>query len=1004
MQRSIIPAHKILLNSVNTRLLYKPIEFLLKSPLLSIVFCICTANWQLLFGLRSIKWDSENYWHPWRYFISECYNNGIVPLWNPYTQAGYPVHGDLQGPAYSIDAILSSFLFNGSVYSINIIYLAYLIFGAYGFYKLSLFVVQNSVSRKEGSPVALSSIGPLLAGIIYSLSGFVTAHGHNLYIVISISLVPWLIYYFFKITNGGKLPDSFKLAIILFFQVTAGNPSFLIVLFYFFTIVFVAHLVIQLKKKEYKRIKDSLLYFAIAAITAVVLCAPVIVNVALIFKDTTRGNGLSVDWAGLENSPLSSIFSFATPLLGFENFVDINIRQPLISYYIGLLSVPLAILGFIKFRSFWLNCLGVFALIGFFVSLGLDTPLFKFLRGHLPFFNVFRMPKLMFIYDVIYLLILFACACCYIKEKQEVKKKFVRFSIIGLVFFSVFSLVYFQYVFPKEEVTKLDTSSVIDVFRTSSQVQKVLASTIIAAFILIVLYVISKGKRSANLLFFLLLLDVGIHYNITAIVRVFSEVKLSFKENYISNLPLGFPVPDNNSPKSARFAGGVLQSFWMNSNIYIKQPEYSNNNSFALSNYALLEEQHKPEFEYLISKPTAFLVDSVSTKLEADLSKINRQIGIVSQQDVQQFTFLQKSTSDTIICSTFVPQKIVYTVSNKNPIGFLLQQNYNSLWKIKLNGKLIEPTIAYYAFPLISLPAGKNSIEFTYEVPYFYLFFCVSLGLFVILIFYLIIKKAKYKWTLLILTLALVSYCGLSFAIGRSNMKKGDAVIPVNKYPDAYTVLNSGGASPKLNSGFSAYCNFIEQEEVAKFISTLPSIKSEHLVISSYKAYFPPELNTFIENSYGKRITSENTGSYFTYVYKKDASKKQLLFEDKLPEDSSLYKGIELKKGNEWGPTLKFKVGDKKLKAYDVILVEADVETDHTEFTGLCLSIENNAISKKFTANLPLKPSSSKKRKLCVIYTLMEDTKKDDEIKVFVWNPNEKSILLHSMKVRVFRN
>ena len=189
---------------------------LTRSPLFIIVVLVCAANWQLLFCLKSLQWDIINFWYPWRYFIADCYNNGIIPLWDPYTQAGYPVHGDLQGPAYNPETIISSFLFNGSLCYINYLFIGYLILGAYGFYKLSTLFI-NLVSEKN--KIEFSYIAPLVTGIVYALSGYNTGFGHYLYITVSVGLIPWMYYYFIKILTKGSYFDASKLAVFVFMQV-----------------------------------------------------------------------------------------------------------------------------------------------------------------------------------------------------------------------------------------------------------------------------------------------------------------------------------------------------------------------------------------------------------------------------------------------------------------------------------------------------------------------------------------------------------------------------------------------------------------------------------------------------------------------------------------------------------------------------------------------------------------------------------------------------------------
>src|SRR3989344_2874549 len=200
-----------------------------RSPLAIISLFVSLANWQLLFGIRATQWDMINFWLPWRYYIAECYRNGIVPLWNPYSQAGYPIHGDLQGPAYSLEAIATSFLAPINVYFLNYLYIFYLVVGAYGLYKLILFFVDTLPNKEliETNGNVLSYVAAVV-GVVYGLCGYNAWHGHYLYITISACLIPWIYYYFFKILQQPHWPDAIKLALVIWWQITAGNPSFII--------------------------------------------------------------------------------------------------------------------------------------------------------------------------------------------------------------------------------------------------------------------------------------------------------------------------------------------------------------------------------------------------------------------------------------------------------------------------------------------------------------------------------------------------------------------------------------------------------------------------------------------------------------------------------------------------------------------------------------------------------------------------------------------------------
>jgi hypothetical protein len=426
-----------------------------QSPLFVIALLICAANWQLLLGFKSLHWDVLNFWHPWRYFIAECYTNGLVPQWDPYTQAGYPVHGDLQGPAYNPEAIISSFLFPINVYFFNYLFVAYLILGAWGFYKLSLLfnslVVPSSLVKEN-------MLGAAFTGLAYSLSGYTIGHGHYLYILISIALIPWIYYYFLKHLQSYSFSNSCKLSIFLFLQITAGNPSFLIVSVYILGGVWVVQTCLKIKHKEYGLIKQSMYGLGTTFLLVCAMALPVFINAYFILPETTRGHGIALSWAADERYALRNLFSFFTPLVSFERELHTEIQQPIFDSYLCIGTLFFSIVGLIKYRSNWIRLFGGIAVLAFFLSLGLRTPLFGWFFHILPLFNVFRMPRLIFIYSQMFLLLMASLGIHSLSKNVISFKWIVRYSLV-FVFFGACSVLYFRFLYSESGIYSVGHNS-----------------------------------------------------------------------------------------------------------------------------------------------------------------------------------------------------------------------------------------------------------------------------------------------------------------------------------------------------------------------------------------------------------------------------------------------------------------------------------------------------------------------------------------------------------------
>ncbi|MBP6575115.1 MAG: hypothetical protein KA230_11730, partial [Flavobacteriales bacterium] len=78
---------------------------------------VLIAWWPLVtFTYCVVHGDMLDCWLPWRTFIADCLQNGEWPVWNPYQQMGYPVHADLQGPAWYPEALLLGGTIGQSIY------------------------------------------------------------------------------------------------------------------------------------------------------------------------------------------------------------------------------------------------------------------------------------------------------------------------------------------------------------------------------------------------------------------------------------------------------------------------------------------------------------------------------------------------------------------------------------------------------------------------------------------------------------------------------------------------------------------------------------------------------------------------------------------------------------------------------------------------------------------------------------------------------------------------
>jgi hypothetical protein len=989
------------------RMNFRVFRQIIKSPLIIIVLIVCVANWQLLSGQRSLQWDALNFWQPWRYFISECYKNGLVPLWDPYTQAGYPVHGDLQGPAYNPEAIATSLLLPASVYVLNYIYVAYLILGAYGFYKLSLFFSRQIVIPSGKQEQTYQHTGAIVAGVLYALCGYNIGNAY-FYVNISAALMPWIYYYYLKIMTKGNWIDSCKFAVFLFLQLTAGNPSFLIVSAYFMAAITGLQFIHRSKAGERREVLLALKQFSVAFVLLILMGLPVLINAYHIIPETTRANGISLEWASEERFALRNLFSFFTPLVSFERDTVTNLSQPLFDSYVGLLTLFFAAVGFIKYRSRWIYIFTGMALVSFLLCLGSHTPVFGWFF-HLPFFNVFRMPRLIFLYDILFILLLASLGIrCFLEG--QVRLKWFLFFVVSLLCLSSISLWYFNFVYDDNGMNLVDYTSMRSWLTTESQAIKAITSFGIT-FCLILIALIAYWRKWKYILISVLLFDIVLNYNLGASVRVFGENKAALMQSYTEDAPKGFAPPENIKSNAIRSLSAQWQGRWMNTSIYFKQPSYWSDNNFELSNYMKLYNDNPIELDYFTKQPLAFFADSLVSHIDSTNLHLSKVLVVVDEGLLRQKQnlLLRKTNSDTIVCEKFEPQHVIYRVQNKQAVAFVLQQNFTKLWHVKLDGNFVKPDFCFYSFPMLLLSGGVHQIEYIYDVPCFDLALGISLVVFLILILFIFYQFRRGS-SLIVTVLVIVGLCSFRFYTGkkgrnRETLKEAQLEILANKEmkDNCWYIVNTRDAYAKDIIGKFRSFNFIYPEDVATFLKQSRETTKDYVCCITYKGYYPSELEDMLLAGFGERVIRVPVENGFVCLYHRASRLPTYVYEKVLNFTDSLHKGTDVKKGHDFSPAISFRLEEAKAKKYDLIFVEAETECDLADFKGLAFAVSNNGVFKKYLLAKPVHRPGSKTQELGIYYYLPENTRSDDQISVYVWNDDVRNVLLKKLRVSVVR-
>jgi len=156
----------------------------LKYPVyLLLVVLLC--YWPLTFFQSSLLCDDIDVALPTKYFAGECYQNGLLPLWNPFQIWGYPAHADLQYTNWNIEVLTVGILKGYDYNTLQIIFIGYLFLAGLGMFYLSRYL-----SRHE--PTAF------FIACVYMLGGLTVAHVQSLVTILGIVWIPYVLLHFLK--------------------------------------------------------------------------------------------------------------------------------------------------------------------------------------------------------------------------------------------------------------------------------------------------------------------------------------------------------------------------------------------------------------------------------------------------------------------------------------------------------------------------------------------------------------------------------------------------------------------------------------------------------------------------------------------------------------------------------------------------------------------------------------------------------------------------------------
>ncbi|HEX2396471.1 MAG TPA: hypothetical protein VHI78_14075 [Bacteroidales bacterium] len=665
-------------------------------PILIITVVSIIAFRPVAFLQETLKYDILDGYLPGHYFISECLRNNIFPLWNPYQQLGFPIYADMLNTNYIVDMFIGR-LFPYTNITFHILFIFYVILAGVGVYRLA---IETGITKQFA----------MLAGIAYSLSGFVTGNAQHIQFIIGAAWLPFSILYFIKLARDLKFKYTLLFVIFTIFLITGGYPSFAIMLMYGLIPVFVHYLIQLVRNKEYKKVFVYVLNCSFAAVFLLLMCAGILISIKQATPFVERYVQLSYEYSVTNPFTPSSLISVIAPFVTASHPALFNTDVSMNNHYFGIVILIL----FIYSLSVKITRTGLLLLIASFLMLlltfGENAFLHKIFFEYVPLFNKFRHPS-SFRFITILLLLLFT-GLQISKHDPADTKNFGRFRIVYVVSIVVIAAICLASAMiiiirlSGPAFFKPEWNSIINDFGIFGPLFLQTAIFLIINVIFILLIIIRKKiEWFYTLLTLVLSIEVIVFTGMNMHVTVTSKYDPLDIRAFLRNSPAGFPNPDN------------LE--------VIKHTEESAAHFPIINNTNTYSKSVSPFYMY------PFVLDRFRW-LESDTLLFKAVTG-------NRLLYFEYSLpGDTAICTTFSPQRMVFSTKTSIKQTVVLLQNDFPGWSVTIDGKKADHHTVHKSLIGIEVPSGIHEIVFDFRNS---LYLYATLGSFALIIILLIVVQ-----------------------------------------------------------------------------------------------------------------------------------------------------------------------------------------------------------------------------------------------------------------------
>lgn len=688
-----------------------------------------------------------------KYFAGECFQNGYLPLWNPYQIWGFPAHADLQYTNWNLETLLTGILSGYNYIILHVLFILYMFLAALGAFLLFRHLSKDA---RAGFYVAC----------VYILSGLFIAHVQSLVTILGLVWLPYVLWSFLRWLQEPGIKHSILLCLFSYLLMTLGYQAFVFMLIPPFAVLFIQQLFVYYKEKKTTLIRQLIITGILSVIVLTVLLLPVLVTQFQAKPFVGRLNGMSVEEVMMNPfSPLSAL-SFINPVLTIGHDDWFNTELTMRNAFLGLIPLLVLLIALFKrHKSAVEMILLSFAALYLLGSLGDALPVRKLMYYLLPGFKLFRFPSLLRVPALLMLLCYGALNFKYVLGRLQEHRKKRNVALVALL---LLNLVVAILCFVKCEHLSFLRNGQHGFHQRviHSDPWEIALYVSLGQCVLIALlgFLWNRTKHEAG---FFRKLGVATIAELTLVIwlygqfTAFGSLKPKDLQANFAKMQSGFPFPSQDALNATKYKFDHLQHFWKNTGAFKKQLFNEDAwTSFYFSNYDKLSSQLTDLKDSLQSYPFIYFSSPHAEELATSLP-VDTSVQFIKS------TFHVRNAKADFQYTAFSPQKIAMNVKTREALILNLQQSWYSGWSVKVDG--FEKEILWNAGLLMSVavPQGLHSITFEYKNPLFEKALAVSYTMLVLLIVACIVLSAlprKRKQVLFLFFLACVlGICAMFF-------------------------------------------------------------------------------------------------------------------------------------------------------------------------------------------------------------------------------------------------